>query len=225
MMQLILPDRYQSHLLAMLVLHISLHFIWVFLQREDHKSGSDQRMKKRATSSNQDDEIQGTAGQTCNYFASDTPSTILVASLLEPPLLQTAGEWTWDIQSLSLNWQTDRNTCCNNLWKPLHMVLLFSWPDCLVVDGVKASLVARGEQLGKCNIWGFLPVEPIETLVCIQTRNCVRRIQSGIDWWFLKKLDKCKKANFFHGLLFILLFSSSSACHSWEEACACFWPN
>ena len=60
-------------------------------------ANQNQRREKRekgATSSEQDDEIRGSEGLTCNYFASDTQSAILVARLLGPLLLQTAGRWT-----------------------------------------------------------------------------------------------------------------------------------
>ena len=41
-------------------------------QYKDHTSGSKKKMRKRTTGSKHDAEIHGTAGQTCNYFASDT---------------------------------------------------------------------------------------------------------------------------------------------------------
>lgn len=110
-------------------------------------------------------------------------SAILVARLGGPLLLKTAGRWTWDMQFLSLNWQTGRNTLCNNQCGPIHTTLLFSLPDCLVVDSLKTSLLTLREQPGECNIWGFLPAEPIKKRLCIRNGENVKKsgIQNGID--------------------------------------------
>lgn len=183
--------------------------------------------KNRATSSKQDDEIWGSEGLTCNYFASDTQAAILVARLLGPLLLQTAGRWTWDIQSLSLNWQTGRNTCCNNLWRPLHMVLLFSWPDCLVLVSTHCRAVRLMQHLGFATSWA-------KTREKSFAYRIYRKRRKNMKWYWsnegLFKLIEEKKVSL--SLLpcplppfSLLLFSQSSARHSWGAAFACLWPN
>lgn len=137
-MQQSVPDRHKPHLIVMEVLHmVSLHYLWVSAT-PNHKSGSKRGWERKTQAANRKMKsvvLQGRHAITLHPILWHP-----CGKARGPLLLKTAGRWTWDTQSLSLNWQTGRTTCCNNKRRPLHMALLFSWPDCLDINSLSTSL-------------------------------------------------------------------------------------